>query len=374
MASENGTPIFCIAGSALADGAAVRAGLPVGAAAGSGLSDRLAGLARARGWQVELLDVRQHNEINERTALVFTADAGIDSIRRSFPHALLVSDAAAEGLDLVCPAAADDEALNALLSHGESHWRRNVKVMELFREVGARRQRMGQLSDIALSLSSEVEYSDLLETILLEARRLAGCDAGSLYLLDDSGDEPELVFKLTQNDSREFPFTEQRLPLSANSLAGYVALQGDELDIPDVYQLPEDLPYKFNRSFDDQNNYRSVSMLVLPMRDHRGKVVGVLQFINRMDPDSAAPIPFGEELVELLRAVASQAAVSIQKNLLIRDVNRLFESFVQASVKTIEQRDPSTSGHSFRVADLTVSLLETLPDSGVARFKGPQLQ
>jgi HD-GYP domain-containing protein (c-di-GMP phosphodiesterase class II) len=105
------------------------------------------------------------------------------------------------------------------------------------------------------------------------------------------------------------------------------------------------------------------------MRDHRDKVVGVLQFINRLDPTENEPVPFGEELVELLRAVASQAAVSIQKNLLIHDVNRLFESFVQASVKTIEQRDPSTSGHSFRVADTTVALLETLPVSGLSRFK-----
>jgi HD-GYP domain-containing protein (c-di-GMP phosphodiesterase class II) len=96
----------------------------------------------------------------------------------------------------------------------------------------------------------------------------------------------------------------------------------------------------------------------------------VLQFINRLDPTANDPIPFGKELVELLRAVASQAAVSIQRNLLIRDVNQLFESFVQASVKTIEQRDPSTSGHSFRVADTTVALLETLPRSSYPRFKG----
>ena len=369
MASENGVPIFCIAGST-PEGGIPEGGAPERAAVAWALSGRLATLAKARGWQVKKFDIRQDDEIDETTALVFATDAGAHGIRRAFPHALLVSGESADGLDLVCPEAADDEALKALLVHGENHWRRNLKVMELFREVGARRQRMGQLSDIALSLSTEMEYSDLLETILLEARRLAGCDAGSLYLLDDSEEEPELVFKLTQNDSREFPFTEKRLPLTADSLAGYVALMGDELDIPDVYKLPKDAPYKFNRSFDDQNNYRSVSMLVLPMRDHRGKVVGVLQFINRMDPISDAPIPFGEELVELLRAVASQAAVSIQKNLLIRDVNRLFESFVQASVKTIEQRDPSTSGHSFRVADTTVSLLESLPKSGLARFKG----
>ena len=82
------------------------------------------------------------------------------------------------------------------------------------------------------------------------------------------------------------------------------------------------------------------------MCDHRGHVVGVLQFINRVNRPDGVVIPFGEETVEVLRAIASQAAVSLQKNALLEDINQLFESFVQASVKTIEQRDPSTSGHS----------------------------
>lgn len=361
MTLDNGKPSFCIAGNA-PDGVVAR--LPI-----SPLAARLSELAAGRGWPIRTVDACQADEIDETTALVLVVDAGADSVRRRFPQALLISERAISGVDLVCPDRTDDAALETLLTHGDNHWRRNLKVIELFREVGARRQRMGQLSDIALSLSTQMDYSTLLETILLEARRLADCDAGSLYLIDDTEEEDALVFKLTQNDSREFPFTEQRLPLTAESLAGYVALSGSELDIPDVYELPKDAPYRFNRSFDDQNNYRSVSMLVLPMRDHRGKVVGVLQFINRMDPILDSPVPFGEEVVELLRAVASQAAVSIQKNLLIRDVNRLFESFVQASVKTIEQRDPSTSGHSFRVADTTVALLKTLPESGLSRFK-----
>lgn len=361
MVQDNDKPSFCIAGNA-PDGA--EAGLPV-----SPLAARLSDRAVACRWPVRTVDACSNDEIDETTALVLVVDSGADSVRRRFPHALLISEIAADGMDLVCPEAVDDDALDTLLAHGESHWRRNLKVLELFREVGARRQSMSQLSDIALSLSTQMDYSKLLETILLEARHLAGCDAGSLYLIDESEEDAALVFKLTQNDSREFPFIEQRLPLTAESLAGYVALSGDELNVPDVYELPEDAPYQFNRSFDAQNNYRSVSMLALPMRDHRGKVVGVLQFINRMDPLLGIPVPFDTEVVELLRAVASQAAVSIQKNLLIRDVHRLFESFVQASVKTIEQRDPSTSGHSFRVADTTVALLETLPKSGMARFK-----
>ncbi|MFV2091438.1 MAG: GAF domain-containing protein, partial [Pseudomonadales bacterium] len=332
MAPDN--PTFCITGSG---------GL---VPEDEGLPGMLRAVALERQWQGRYVDVCGHDEIDEVTALVLILDAGVDSVRRQFPHALLVSLVPNSGVDLQLPGNADRQIIEKLLTHGENHWRQNHKVMELFREVGARRQRMNQLSDIGLSLSTQMGFSDLLETILLEARRLAGCDAGSLYLIDESEEEPALVFKLAQNDSHEFPFIEERLPLTAESLAGYVALSGTELDIHDVYELPDNTPYRFNRSFDEQNDYRTSSVLVLPMRDHRDQVVGVLQFINRLDPTLNDPIQFGEELVELLRAVASQAAVSIQRNLLIRDVNRLFESFVQASVKTIEQRDPSTSGHS----------------------------
>ena len=104
------------------------------------------------------------------------------------------------------------------------------------------------------------------------------------------------------------------------------------------------------------------------MRDHREKVAGVLQFINRFDDAAGVVGPFGEETLEVLRAIASQAAVSLQKNSLVEDINQLFESFVQARVKTIEQRDPSTSGHSFRAAETTVSLLKALPLSGVSQY------
>ncbi|MEZ5549264.1 MAG: HD domain-containing phosphohydrolase [Pseudomonadales bacterium] len=357
MSHPGDNPAFCIAG--------VEPARPRCAAA----CHRLEETAARSGWTTRYVDIRHSDEMDETVALVVLAGAGADSARRAFPHALLVSFEDPLGADLVLPPEAEGGCLDRLVAHGEEHWRRNLKVLALFREVGARRTRMNQLSDIAKSLSTRMDYSDLLRTILLEARRLADCEAGSLYLIDESGDEPELVFKLAQNDVVEVDYVEKRLPLSRDSLAGYVAVVGEELLIPDAYQIPESVPYRFNRSFDEQMNYRTRSMLVLPMRDHRDQVVGVLQFINRLDPTEDLPIPFDEEIVELLRAVASQAAVSIQKNQLIRDISRLFESFVQASVKTIEQRDPSTSGHSFRVADSTVALLQVLPQSGLSRFR-----
>ncbi|MDH3645041.1 MAG: GAF domain-containing protein, partial [Gammaproteobacteria bacterium] len=357
MNPANGTPVLCVVGGQSS------------AAAASMVQKVLTDVARARDWPVRVVDATCGEEMDEAVALVLLVGAGSHSARRQFPHALIASEDAGAKADLVTPGTANREVLEQLLSHAEVHWRRNLKVMELFREVAARRQRMGQLSDIALSLSTQMDFDELLATILLEARRLAGCDAGSLYLVDESEGAPSLIFKLAQNDSVAVPLIEQRLALTPESLAGYVALSGEVLDIPDAYEISSEAPYRFNSSFDEQNNYHTRSMLVLPMRDHRGQIVGVLQFINRLDPTRSEPIPFGEEIGELLRAIASQAAVSIQKNLLIRDVNRLFESFVQASVKAIEQRDPSTSGHSFRVAESTVALLGALPKSDVARFR-----
>ncbi len=356
MNPASGAPTLCVVGPAAADSSSV-------------LANMLSDVAEDRDWPVRVVAAASSDEMDEQVALVLLEGAGSHAARRQFPHALIAAANVAAKADLVIPGNASRDMLEQFVSHAEVHWRRNLKVMELFREVAARRQRMGQLSEIALSLSTQMEFSELLETILLEARRLVGCDAGSLYLIDESGSPPALVFKLAQNDSVAVPFIEQRLPLTPESLAGYVALSGVALDIPNAYEIPPHAPYRFNRSFDDQMNYQTRSMLVLPMRDHRDQVVGVLQFINRLDPTRNEPIPFGEEMGDLLRAIASQAAVSIQKNLLIRDVNRLFESFVQASVKAIEQRDPSTSGHSFRVAESTVALLEALPKSNLPRFR-----
>ena len=205
-------------------------------------------------------------------------------------------------------------------------------------------------------------------TILNEARRIAHCDAASLYLIDGEGEDRQLVFKLAQNDSVALPQREMHLPLTPQSLAGYVALTGHELNLEDVYSLAKGTPYRFNRSLDESSGYRTRSVLVMPMRDYRNRVVGVLQFINRLDENTGEPVSFTQEIAELLRAVAGQAAISIQKGQLIRDINQLFESFVQASVKTIERRDPATSGHSFRVARTTVALYEALPESGLQRF------
>lgn len=323
------------------------------------------------------IDPAPHSDLNLNVALVWVDDSvDVARTRQQYPHALLLCDAGekcAGNADFALQATLghDNQRLfiEQLLQQAYKFWRSNLKVSELVRDVGLRRQRMHQLSQISLALTEQISEQELLQTLLTEARKIAHCEGGSLFLIEtDADQQASLVFKLAQNDVVDFPFVESRLPLAANSIAGYVASTGQELNIRDVYQLSSDLPYQFNRTFDDQMGYRTRSILAIPMRDHRERVVGVLQFVNRADVASGEGLAFDAEITELLRAIASQAAVSIQKNTLLKDINELFESFVQASVKTIEQRDPATSGHSFRVAETTVALLQALPKSGVAEY------
>ena len=276
-------------------------------------------------------------------------------------------------------------------------------------------KQISRLLDIGQALSAERDHDVLLARILKEARLLACCDAASIFLIDRPNesnvecenvnhndatnvnrnirsavaDSPaasksasELVFKLTQNDSIDFHFAEQRFSLDHHSVAGYSASTGSIVNLDDVYHLPPSSIYQFNASFDRTMNYRTRSMLVIPMRNHLGKVIGVIQFINRKrdinitlsTPEIALKetIKFDQEIIPVLQALASQAAVAIENNVLIDRVNTLFDGFVKASVRAIEQRDPTTSGHSFRVAELTCALAETTHKCDVGQFKGIQ--
>jgi len=325
----------------------------------------LAGTARALGWSVHTtLDVVDAPD--DVALVVGRVDA--EALRKRYPNALVVTAARdCRAFDLQIVDGARDDAWRALLALAERCRRERTFAVAGSQELRRRDDRIQQLTEIGRALSRERDPARLLELILTEGRRIAGCDAGSLYLIDVESAAPCLVFKLAQNDSVEVALHEARLPLTASSLSGYVAVTGRELNIPDAYAIPADATYAFNRAYDETTGYRTQSLLVLPMRDHRGDVIGVLQFINRIV--EGRTVAFDDEVAQLLDAVASLAAVAIQKNRLIRDVSDLFESFVQASVKAIEQRDPSTSGHSSRVAQYTTALFEALPRSGRARFR-----
>ncbi|HYU44437.1 MAG TPA: HD domain-containing phosphohydrolase [Vicinamibacteria bacterium] len=255
-------------------------------------------------------------------------------------------------------------------------------------------QELHELNHIGVALSAQRDIDKLLELILLKCREITAADAGSLYLVERGRDQEtkgddELIFELTQNSSVVYPFTKSKMPLSEASIAGYVALTGQIVNVADAYHLPAGSPFKVSRSFDEKSGYRTKSMLVVPMRDHQNEVIGVIQLINKKRDAKVVlqPVQLVEETVipftsvdeELVTSLASQAAVAFENARLIQDIKDLFDSFVKASVTAIESRDPTTSGHSSRVATLTVGIGEKLDalESGPfreVRFTRDQLQ
>ena len=238
------------------------------------------------------------------------------------------------------------------------------------------------LEQVSIALTMERDHERLLSLILEKARFLSKSDAGSLYLIEQSKDEkaePKLRFVLAQNDSVSISFEEKVMPLSEKSISGFVALYGETLRIEDAYSLPEGAPYSHNRKYDEEIGYRAKSMLVLPMKNSRGETIGVLQLINRKKDRGTiltrsnveeSVLPFDNRILELMRSFSSMAAVAMENNALIKSIQNLFEGFVQASVHAVEQRDPTTSGHSQRVSILTISLAETADRADYEPFKG----
>jgi len=229
---------------------------------------------------------------------------------------------------------------------------------------------LSELNAIGIRLSAESNPRFLLETILSKAREITNSDAGSLYIVEERGETPHLRFALAQNDSVAVPFRTATLPLTDRSIAGYVAITGDVVNLADAYTPPEDAPFTINRRFDEDSGYRTKSMLVVPMQTPQGQTIGALQLINCKDDRAARLLgpddverhvrPYGARHEKLAGSLASQAAVAIYNRRLYLSIRELFEGFVKASVTAIEARDPSTSGHSFRVADLTVGLAEVV--------------
>ncbi|MFI5093274.1 MAG: HD domain-containing phosphohydrolase [Candidatus Acidiferrum sp.] len=242
-----------------------------------------------------------------------------------------------------------------------------------------------ELNRIGIALSGTHDVERLLTLILLKAREITGADAGSLYLVERAAGDSngsaqpaangaetmrQLRFRLTQNDSVQFPYAAHTLPITESSMAGYCALHGEVVELADAYRIPKSRPFHFNSSFDEQAGYRTRSLITLPMKNGKGEVLGVLQLINckrhpkaRLTDANAVHRhvhPFPEHAVRLGLSLASQAAVAYENSQLYRDIENLFDGFVNAAVKAIEQRDPTTSGHSQRVCQMTLALAEAV--------------
>ncbi|HEX9654032.1 MAG TPA: HD domain-containing phosphohydrolase [bacterium] len=229
-------------------------------------------------------------------------------------------------------------------------------------------EQIRKLNAIGIALSSEHNLNKLLDMIVTEARNFTHADGGSLYIKENN----RLHFRVAQTASlqkrdRKIPFTSFYLPLSKESIAGYVAATGQVLNIPDVYEIPPTVEYRVNKRFDQQNNYRSQSMLVVPMRDHQDEIIGVLQLINSLNSRGEV-VPFEAEYESIILSLASQAAVALRNVSLIEEIRNLFRSLVRYSATAIDARSPHTAGHSGRVAKYCVRMAKAINDETEGRL------
>jgi HD-GYP domain-containing protein (c-di-GMP phosphodiesterase class II) len=241
---------------------------------------------------------------------------------------------------------------------------------------------------IGRALSQERDIKKLLAIILRHACDVTNADAGSIYIVE--GHEEEILkrtlrFEVSQNDSRTLPDASPVMAVSATSIVGQCVLSGTRINIPNLYALEPpgegNNPWGFvhDRSFDDHNRYQTRSVLAVPMISARNEVIGVIQLINKrakgwiqLDLPSDfedGVVPFDEISETYIFALASQAGIALENVLLYGEVKTLFDGFVKAAVTAIESRDPTTSGHSERVARLTVNLAIAVNETDVGQFR-----
>jgi HD-GYP domain-containing protein (c-di-GMP phosphodiesterase class II) len=255
-----------------------------------------------------------------------------------------------------------------------------------------RDEEIRSLTDIAFSLSQQTDREQLLVEILTQVRRLTSSDGGALFILQNQQDveldrkDPmktkEIIFKVVQNDSVkavEEDFSSMSIPINSDSLVGACALSQEVLNIPDVYEMGDDVSYKHDHEWDQRNNYRTRSILVVPMVGTKGETLGVIELINRKKDFStilnsvfataSSVLDFDKSTEQFAMALASQAAVALENTNLYQNIANLFEGFIHASVSAIETLDPTTSGHSFRVATMTVELAKATSDTSEGKYK-----
>ena len=302
-----------------------------------------------------------------------------------------LSPVPAEYVHLILPRsfAQEDHSLVDIFSNAFQCLRLRHEKLQLQSRLALSSQELHRITEVGQAMSTERDFDVLIELILRYAREMVAADSGSIYVVErgKSGKPPtHLRFKKSALNLSAGEFL---LPIDANSIAGYVAMSGRPLLIADCHALTGEEEYHFNFEFDKTHNYHTKSMMVIPMKNHKNQVIGVIQLINKKrhfaskltveEMRGPAVLPFTDRCVELTLALSGQAAVAIQNSLLIQDINGLFEGFVTASVTAIEQRDPTTSGHSFRVAEFTTGLAKAVDrlNSGVfanAQFSVEQIR
>jgi HD-GYP domain-containing protein (c-di-GMP phosphodiesterase class II) len=234
-------------------------------------------------------------------------------------------------------------------------------------------QRLDQLNAIGASLSAERDINRLLEAILTAAKTITRADGGTLYRVTE---EKSLRFEIVRTSSLKYylggttgnpvPFYPIQLYKDGkpnhSMVAAHTALTGKTINIADAY-IAEGFDFSGTRAFDAKTGYRSQSFLTVPMRNHEGEAIGVLQLINAQDPRSGQIVPFSSSDQRLAESLASQAAIALTNRMLINQLEALFESFISLINGAIDEKSPYTGGHCQRVPRLTMLLAEAVNET-----------
>jgi HD-GYP domain-containing protein (c-di-GMP phosphodiesterase class II) len=212
-----------------------------------------------------------------------------------------------------------------------------------YEELGRAVARYRAVYDVMRALGGTLDLDELLDLIITRITEVMDADRSSLFLID--WDSEELWSKVAQG----VRFMEIRFPMD-RGLAGAVATSGEVLNIPDAYEDP-----RFNQDFDRQTGFHTQSVLCVPMTNHEGERIGVIQVLNKK-----GEVPFDEEDEELLVALAGQAAVAVENSRLYEDQKKSFISFVETLSTAMDARDPITAGHSSRVTLYSLAIGEEL--------------
>ena len=218
-----------------------------------------------------------------------------------------------------------------------------------------RKQKLNRLLQFGININQVADLDLLIEKILSEARFLLNADAGSIYIRE--GDK--LNFSYAQNDTlqkklaanKKLIYTTFSMPINNNSIAGFVANNGSQLNIPDAYKISAALPFSFDGSYDKLSGYHTQSMLTVPMKNTRGEIIGVLQLINALN-DNGEVIPFREDDEPIVQHLSIYAANAIERAQMTRTT-------IMRMISMAELRDPKETGpHVNRVATYAVEIYE----------------
>ena len=236
-------------------------------------------------------------------------------------------------------------------------------------------QRLDQLTSLSVELSTNHDVPLLLERILNAAKTMTHADGGTLYSV--SADKKSLCFNISINDTLglhqggtsghpinipNIPLVDENGEKNLSAVAAFAANTGQSLNFKDVYKV-EVFNFSGMRKFDETFHYHSQSLLTVPMQDHEGELIGVLQLINAIDPATRQTCAFSETDQRFIEALASQAAIAVTTQELIARLEQLFESFVNLINIGIDEKSPNTGRHCQHVPELTMMLAEAVHET-----------